>query len=1656
MSGKAYTMREMKMIVEYLIEHRAFAEYRGRKMWMDFAGTNVTTRTWQSLKETFLKRILPDITNPYYKLTVQQIASFQQGCDIEAKINNKLEIRTVDENSNSSDSHNKDPQPPKPGNSKEVDDAGEPNHTKVNQNRSSTDTAMSEPCYKTAEDIRKDLESPNKPKGVENVDDSPAKSSMKSIRDYITYSEPLTPMLQEVIDDFGTDDEGDEPQMQIVEFPETNNRNDNLSPIEILDTENNECDDEKMDNVQNNTNKETASQIDSVMGNKSNQDVLQDNIETECIDITDDTPSTNASENQVENITSKEDVIPNTNESNVEKNNPEHSENQESQIQSNSTAVVLPNNQEAFQQLHNNADNYLNKPGSSQSVEKISSNSRKRSHSQDIHKESPKKSRSDKNEAQTLSDDSQTQKEHNVATTSKLSPYKGNTKLSTVKSNITFENDKKNNNSVNTQNGNETHKNKNDENLRSNPDNLISSDDVVSKKPKSKKKVIALKDIEEDSVTSEETSRKKDKDTSSKGDTTRESSIQHESGADYMKEVINDVVILKSQSESSSDDIVLPPKKNKALRASHKMYRDKALANVFGFSAGVGSKRQKHVKQQKRHSSHRRIIIDSSGSSEWTSDTGSEYVSPPRGRKNKQTRKYLKPKPARILSLEEEGGLFVMYGKKIYPVVKDGKIIKNYLTYNPENDSEDEDSYWKLKYVEERKKTDELTKLLKHNEKREIVPVESHDIAVAEPIMSVRSSTSTDPSKESIEKNVESSNKDAEKTKKETTESKTVKIKFTKNNEEVQLEGHWSHIHPVLQQVVEILHKEPANEKPAPDNPMIKERGSNVLQQQTDSPNKLAIQKQKTGRDSTSTDVDYGDVREKVNKLEEEIFKEIEERDKSDSMLEDLANTNVTKRRSLKQTKASSAPVSPTKKRKLSSEDQKITEALPKRRTLHSENNTTIVTRQQSRTPKKMLNDKEENEKVTNSTRKTTRRSTKNVVAQEDDSQVKYKFPSPQNPQPTATRKMNKSNPKVNTNKRSKRRYADTDSKILSSPENLSCNSIDSTQGYQDSDASTLSMCLRKKRKSSLTNLNRGKSKSQRILKRKLRSYISEDLSSDSSRSFVSAPLKSSSRQDSSLNTEIYRSESYQMLFPQKKHSIQHLEMIAETSPTINSNDCLNNNDYGISNLVEHNSNHINNLSPALDNDGENSSNVTLPPSPVLSIVENISINRNALSHSHELPTDTTAEEVKQTMLNDYMFADVDMSVPLMEQECGLEKSCDNPTECHYNMNVTNSTQQISESFLNKICAVNIKEPTLSESINQKLRNLLLESAKKIANRITGNNNNTESKMEICEPNKQLKANAKKRCSTPRKRQKKQDVKVANTELLVEKEHTESFGSRLSNPPPVLVVTNAADDNVNTIDGKGNSDKTKTRKKKDVIKVKIVKPTKKKKVQCAEDTRQKTGKTSLQTDSGINDTESGVFLHPGEDSIDLIHNHSDTCLHAHECVGDSVEIIENNVSSIISLNSNSAPLHELKSSKSMINLNEEVLLDIFCENAQDGDNLSTVTSQRISGTILNSSDANISPINSLLTDDLSDESSIQTQKRSSKWYLLSEDESNTNYVDVALQKQSSSETCGANLHQIFPITCAVPDLSTITEENTAKFIVDRNIKSDIDSQSFPG
>lgn len=83
--------------------------------------------------------------------------------------------------------------------------------------RASIDTVIIANCYETDDDLRRVLES-DLSQGSDNNGKPDNSTPTKSLRDLITYSEPLTPMLQEVLDDFASENESDgELKMQIVE-----------------------------------------------------------------------------------------------------------------------------------------------------------------------------------------------------------------------------------------------------------------------------------------------------------------------------------------------------------------------------------------------------------------------------------------------------------------------------------------------------------------------------------------------------------------------------------------------------------------------------------------------------------------------------------------------------------------------------------------------------------------------------------------------------------------------------------------------------------------------------------------------------------------------------------------------------------------------------------------------------------------------------------------------------------------------------------------------------------------------------------------------------------------------------------------------------------------------------------------------------------------------------------------------------------------------------------------------------------------------------------------------------------------------------------------------------------------------------------------------
>ncbi|XP_022825624.1 uncharacterized protein LOC111355708 isoform X2 [Spodoptera litura] len=1667
MSGKPYTVSELKTIVEYLVENKLYSETRARKMWVDFANTKITNRTWQSLKETFLKRILPDIHNPYFKLTNEQISSFRARCNLAEKEKSKLEIHTISDDSSSNGTKRNsfarstkpwrynnicnNPKDNEPSNDEGETNAGE--NTKCSKiplrNRSSADTVILEHCYDTVEDIQRDLESTE-----EKIEDLKQSVVNKSLRDCITYSEPLTPMLQEVLDDFASEPEDSdrENRMEIVEnesVPEA----ENVEDIEIIheqlpdfDNDNATTKSAEADAIENykraeiieelldqeidsetrplNTNSNTADESEPDLP----EVVLDEEISSMHVEIHTEKSIDDSAEHIDSVAVEKEAVQPDAGKSGDTSSKNLHPE---PQVQSgaintsNSTVdASLPNNPEAFK--NKQPDNVeANNKKTEESTNEVTNDTdkpqtaaiaaRKRSDSEEpcnyTHKK--KKRLHIQLKSSSESECKQAPETHKVSEKAKLPKVNGDAiKSQAVKMGRPKNTEDYSKPSTSAANN-----------------EVIEIEDVTTELPPMVRnpclQTVSLFD-EQFNKTRHNSSESSDNEKNKKEAVNEK---PNETVATMSKEAS------KSRSESESEITPPPPKKKKRTGViSSKSERDKAIAKMFGVTSGGGGhskrkRRSSHRADRARTTSHNNTSQQNatrSDPSDWTSESESEaYVSPPRGRKNRSTKKYLKPRSAKISSLEEEGGLFVMYGKRIYPVVKDGKILKNYVTFLSESDS-DEEMFWKQKYVEEKKKAAELKKLLEEATEPKPKAIENN------PAPAVQQPNPISTPRPSLVQVAEPSNCQAKEVPSPQVEEKKdapkmgperIKIKFTKNNEEVHLEGHWPQIHPVLEQVVHIFHKE---SETAVTEPPPKPATTNGVKELT------------SGLSTPIVVTVDPEVHEKVNKIEKEIFQEIEERDQEEDVKQNGVN-NVTKRKQPTQRKSSSssALVTPEKQRKISNgtdkeTNQTVAKSRPRRqKAKETENksvdNQEISPKRQTRTPRKVLN-----ETVNTSNLKTmqTRRSKQNSeTSPKEQEEVVY----------TLTRSKRLSLRAAN-NKTNKKTYKSAAKipRIFSSPDNLAPYSMDSTQWYRDTDTSPAKPETRRKKKLDMSSfMIKTRNSLRRNSKSKTYPYLYCDAYNDSSNSSVDAPAKVA-RENSTLKSDAYKSDSYQHLMPQVKIVLsRHLEPIHETPPNENgtyfskSSKEMRTEDVS----APRRDNHTNN-SGQMTCDVGSSSNMSLPMSPELSIVENLSLSKELLNSAEDYPimNEMQNTEANEPMsCNNYRISEVDVTLPLMNQECDFE-SCNIASEPS-----SGGQGLVTESLLKKIDTFNINEQvTVTDTLNKKLHDLFLESAKKVSRKQSTENKDSVMEVDVTgapSGDVQKKAKAKKRCSTPQKRKRSKKSAAPQVDPVVEEEHVESFshgGGRQSCPPlfQAYLGDEILTEEIDIANLSNTNNKPKGRKKKDIIRVKIQRPKHKpghEKVHSK--TAKNASRLSLFTDSGINETESEVFQ-PVNESVELIHNHSETCLLANECVGDSLELVENS-KSVITLDDSLQSGDAWNSQTQNVNEHDtSPSPDVFCNNAQDVCLYKNGKSDIdcVSETVYHSP---YGTPNSLITEDISDDSPLAT--RPAKWYLLSEDETNnTNLVGQGTAMLNAGSYT-SNLKHIFPVTCAVPDLSTITE-----------------------
>lgn len=851
-------------------------------------------------------------------------------------------------------------------------------------NIASNENNVTSNYYETAEDIQKILESP-KPDDQENATMLPD----DTLRDK-TYTQTLAPTLQDVLNDFVTesDDSDKEPKMEIVEdsnksiddgneskFPQ----DDDSSNMAITDIAKNakglsaefveevllsEIQDSGIQALKSksiNLKKTQKANIENKSNTKTQDTIVIDSEkEKETINAESKNDTIEVEEHQ--DINSNKDKTNNIKAPEKEKVLDQH---HKKQSQNSSGDTLIPNNQECLSKNSLSNQNEKSPEHREEEEEHILNVSRKRTSSEETLVLEQKKR---KNENSTKFDEIlQDVATHNKNEQNGLDKDRAKINEIKKKENVIANKSKPSNNKANPGYENPCLKSVN---LFADQFNNLESDDS-------------------------ETSGAINNTINKVGSNDEFENIQ----TAILKK---DVIVLQSHSETESHTEKTPKKDRKIGR----LQRKKALANVFGFSSGTVTSSRKTKLSLKKSSPHQKYNETGSRTSDWTSESETEvFVSPPRARRNRQTKKYLKPKSARILSLEEEGGLFVMYGKKIYPLVKDGKMVKNYLTYKPNSESEFEDEkYWKQKYAEEKKKTEELKKLLEESKKGESDPILSPILPA--PRNTIRPSNIGSTSHKEVQVK-ESAHEEQD-------ENKTMKIKLTRNNEEVYLEGRWPQIQTVLKQVVSII-----DTKTHEDNAQ-----NNILK----------VPEQSTVITSgESTPVAFDPVtHEKVDKIESEIFKEIEERDKEEQPKETVASKtsedNVTKRgrgRPRKSSSISTHSVPKKPRTSITSEERtptKKSESDSKKPITDNERKSLkepAVSPRKNKSPKKSNNESSNDEEAVGV--RTTRSSIGKLrrsgnTSKTDESNIRYMLPTKK-----ATKRITASNTNKTTRKSNRR-----------------------------------------------------------------------------------------------------------------------------------------------------------------------------------------------------------------------------------------------------------------------------------------------------------------------------------------------------------------------------------------------------------------------------------------------------------------------------------------------------------------------------------------------------------------------------------------------------------------------------------------------------------
>lgn len=1003
MQRKGYTIGERKSIVDYIKQKNSYHEIKGRKLWMDLERSALTCRTWQSLKETFLKRILPDIHNPYYKLTQDEIASFRVGYSMIRNKNNNLQIGIV---SGSPDKKN-------------IENAK--NGVKMlNNDANNSDSAETvvAPFYTDANEIKKAL--------LSSSDESDAEiAKPRTMRDRITYAEPLSPICQIILKDFETD-------------------NSEEGMVKTNKTKGESNDTTKMNGDTGNDIPATTKRL-SLRNAPNQKDTSHESSSSEHSEVV------KQRKDKEPRTPRKRRLSPNKKISTGNSTNLKEKNQQEANIDSHNhspDSVEIPNNQEALRDLdsNNTKQNTTKKRKTSsgsatteneemkvakrktRSSNKPESNKLEKTSQTDVGESAMKKivtrnnakasttapvldfTHNNNSDSMKSSEDIEppNKKSNNIKTsTSKKSQNKESANAKPTTSKVLISNEKSNNSSNVKISASKNKTNKdlnNDKATTSNRESSNSSNSSDTKVSISKTKPLD-KDLNNDKATTKNKIQNKEfksdksntsKDASADGGINKNVqnvahieakviSIHHRENISsdddgdvrllrtenlFVRKSDNQVILLNSNSESDSSETevfqCMSKKKNR-------LTSRQSFSKILGLCSESGGVMSNHQRKYSNNSpiSHVSRKHESTSSS-WEVESDSDFQQTP-DVANKYAH-FQKPHVGRIMPKNNDGTLLLAFKNRAYPIISDGNC-KTHLKYTLRGDTyKDYVNHWKQKYLREKKRTAALTELLRNKEAVHQKISEQRHEEDGDQIIDITNEKS--PQNKAL---IDLQSSELANTVKLQKDKDSLKFTFTKDDYVTSLEGNWKVIHPILRDILVALH---VTNQPVED----------AAVKETAPVPQIIVTEPTPVKPVAKIDSDEAPKRD-INEIEENIFNEIAVLDKTvtERPVSEDTNVNVTRRKGRPKGSRNKSSVK-EKVNKVIDEDVVINES----KLLLVENNAgQSSTFQSPRRTGRSLDNKKAKTPVLENVQEDEFKPESMSSMIDEDSNIKYRFPSP-------------------------------------------------------------------------------------------------------------------------------------------------------------------------------------------------------------------------------------------------------------------------------------------------------------------------------------------------------------------------------------------------------------------------------------------------------------------------------------------------------------------------------------------------------------------------------------------------------------------------------------------------------------------------------------